>query len=82
MLAHIVSYPLRKSGAFIWIWMGDPRQIDGHGPPVDMSYTTKEDWTVLLGYYKVVANWVLIREAESLEVSLAADGASLVYVKY
>ena len=60
--ARVTSYPLHESGAFIWIWMGDPEEIERHEPPVDLSYTTRQDWTVLLGYYEVAANWVLIRE--------------------
>ena len=60
--ARVVSYPLVESGAFIWIWMGDPQEIERNGPPVDMSYTSDPNWTVVLGYYEVAANWVLIRE--------------------
>lgn len=60
--ARVTSYPLRESGAFVWIWMGDPAEIDNHEPPVDMSYTTDPDWSVILGYYEVAANWILIRE--------------------
>lgn len=60
--ACVRSYPLRESGAFVWIWMGDPDEIDNHDPPVDMSYTTRDDWSVVLGYYEVATNWVLIRE--------------------
>ena len=60
--ACVRSYPLRESGAFVWIWMGDPEEIENHDPPVDLSYTTDPDWSVVLGYYEVAANWVLIRE--------------------
>ena len=60
--ACVRSYPLHESGAFIWIWMGDPDDIDNHDPPVDMSYTTDPSWTAVLGYYEVAVNWVLIRE--------------------
>lgn len=58
--ACVTSYPVKESGAFLWIWMGDPDAIDQD--PVDMSYTTLEDWSVIIGYYEVAANWVLIRE--------------------
>ncbi len=60
--SDIASYPVRESGAFVWIWMGDPAAIDDHEPPVDMGYTTDPDWTAIIGYYDVACNWVLIRE--------------------
>ena len=60
--ARVRSYPLRESGAFVWIWMGDPEAIERHGPPVDLAYTADPQWSVVLGYYEVAANWVLIRE--------------------
>ncbi|MBX2880899.1 MAG: aromatic ring-hydroxylating dioxygenase subunit alpha [Granulosicoccus sp.] len=60
--ACVNSYPLRESGAFVWIWMGDSAEIDNHEPPVDMSYTANPDWSVIHGYYEVEANWILIRE--------------------
>ena len=60
--ARVRSYPLRESGAFVWIWMGEPEEIANHDPPVDLSYTTDPDWSVLIGYYDVAANWILIRE--------------------
>jgi len=55
------SYPLVESGAFIWIWMGDPDKIENQ-EPVDLSYTTDPGWSFVTGYYEVAANWVLIRE--------------------
>lgn len=58
--ACVRSYPVRQSGAFIWIWMGDPDAIDTE--PVDMGYTDHPDWSFVTGYYEVGANWVLIRE--------------------
>lgn len=58
--ARVQSYPLRTSGAFVWIWMGDPAAIDHE--PVDMSYTVNPDWSVVNGRMEVAANWVLIRE--------------------
>ncbi|MBY8974511.1 aromatic ring-hydroxylating dioxygenase subunit alpha [Rhodobacteraceae bacterium NNCM2] len=58
--AAVRSYPVRESGAFIWIWMGDPEAIDAD--PVDMSYTADPGWSVVHGYYEVDANWVMIRE--------------------
>ena len=59
---RVRSYPVRESGAFIWIWMGDPEDIDKHDPPIDMSYTTDPNWSVVQGYYDVACNWILIRE--------------------
>lgn len=58
--ARISSYPVCESGAFIWIWMGDPDAIDSE--PEDMSYTTDPGWSFVTGYYEVATNWVLIRE--------------------
>jgi vanillate O-demethylase monooxygenase subunit len=58
--ACVRSYPLRETGAFIWIWMGDPAAIDHD--PIDMGYTDHPDWSFVTGYYEVAANWVLIRE--------------------
>lgn len=58
--AKVQSYPLRESGAFVWIWMGDPEAIDHD--PVDMTYTTDPDWSFVTGYMEVNTNWVLIRE--------------------
>lgn len=58
----VTSYPLRESGAFVWIWMGDPDEIENHDPPVDLGYTADPDWSVVMGYYDVACNWVLIRE--------------------
>ncbi|MEM6941613.1 MAG: aromatic ring-hydroxylating dioxygenase subunit alpha [Pseudomonadota bacterium] len=58
--ARVNSYPLRESGNYIWIWMGDPEKIDCE--PIDMSYTTDPAWSYVNGYYEVSANWVLIRE--------------------
>ena len=60
--SDISSYPLRESGAFVWIWMGDPDEVDDHEPPIDMGYTADPDWSVVMGYYDVGCNWVLIRE--------------------
>ena len=60
--SDVASYPLRESGAFVWIWVGDPEVVDDHDPPVDMSYTADPNWSVVLGYYDVACNWVLIRE--------------------
>ena len=60
--ARVRSYPLREGGAFVWTWMGEPEEIANHDPPVDLSYTTDPDWSVLIGYYDVAANWILIRE--------------------
>ena len=59
---RVRSYPLVESGAFVWIWMGDPEKIPACDPPVDMSYTADPNWSVVLGYYEVAVNWVLIRE--------------------
>lgn len=59
-IASVRSFPLRESGIFIWIWMGDPEAIDEE--PVDMSYTDDPGWSVVNGYYEVAANWVMIRE--------------------
>lgn len=58
--AKVQSYPLRTSGAFVWIWMGDPEAIDHE--PVEMGFTTDPGWSVITGYMEVAANWVLIRE--------------------
>jgi len=58
--ARVQSYPLRESGLYVWIWMGDPEKIDQD--PVDLSYMTDPGWSVLSGYYHVNANWVLLRE--------------------
>lgn len=58
--ACVRSFPVRESGAFIWIWMGDPESITEE--PVDMSYTADPGWSVVTGYYEVEANWVMIRE--------------------
>lgn len=60
--SDVASYPLRESGAFVWIWMGDPDKIDDREPPIDMGYTADPDWSVVIGYYDVACNWVLIRE--------------------
>ena len=57
---RVRSFPVRESGAFVWIWMGAPDAIDAD--PVDMSYTADPDWSFVTGYYEVDANWVLIRE--------------------
>ena len=59
-VACVRSFPVRESGAFIWIWMGDPEAIDAD--PVDLSYTTDPNWSFVTGYLEVDANWVLIRE--------------------
>lgn len=56
------SYPVKESGAFIWIWMGDADEVDKHDPPIDMSYTTDPNWSVVGGYYDVACNWIMIRE--------------------
>ena len=56
------AIPLRESGAFVWIWMGEPEEIGNHDPPVDLSHTADPDWSVALGYYDVAANWILVRE--------------------
>lgn len=45
--ARVQSYPLRQSGAFLWIWMGDPEAIDHE--PVHMAYTTDPGWSVVTG---------------------------------
>ena len=58
--ARVQSYPIRESGALLWIWMGDPEAIDHD--PIDMSYTVNPDWSFVHGYYEINANWVLIRE--------------------
>jgi vanillate O-demethylase monooxygenase subunit len=58
--AFVRSFPVRESGAFIWIWMGDPDAIDAD--PIDLSYTADPDWSFVTGYYEVDANWVMIRE--------------------
>ena len=58
--SKIPSFPVRESGAFIWIWMGDASAIDCE--PVDMSYTTDPEWSFVTGYYEVEVNWILIRE--------------------
>jgi len=60
--SDVASYPLRESGAFVWIWMGHPDEVENHEPPVDMGYTSDSEWSVVLGYYDVACNWVLIRE--------------------
>ena len=58
--ACVQSYPLRESGAFVWIWMGDPEAIDHD--PIDMGYTVHPEWSFVHGYMEVESNWVLIRE--------------------
>jgi vanillate O-demethylase monooxygenase subunit len=58
--AKIPAFATREAGAFIWIWMGDEDAIDCDPPEV--SYQTDPDWSFLGGYYKVAANWVLVRE--------------------
>ncbi len=59
---RVRSYPSVESGAFAWIWMGDPQKVPECDPPVDMSYTANPNWSAVLGYYEVAVNWVLIRE--------------------
>ncbi len=34
--AFVRFFPVRESGAFVWIWMGDPEAIDAN--PVDLTY--------------------------------------------
>lgn len=58
--AKVQSYPLWETGAFVWIWMGDPHAIDHD--PVDMAYSTDPEWSFVNGYSDIRANWVLIRE--------------------
>ncbi len=58
--AKVQSYPLKESGLFVWIWMGDPDKIDHD--PVDMSYTTDPNWSAVDALMEVNANWILIRE--------------------
>ncbi|WP_246594460.1 Rieske 2Fe-2S domain-containing protein [Mameliella sediminis] len=45
--ARVQSYPLRQSGAFLWIWIGDPEAIDHE--PVDMADTTDPGWSFVTG---------------------------------
>ncbi|MGC6392222.1 MAG: Rieske 2Fe-2S domain-containing protein [Alphaproteobacteria bacterium] len=58
--AHVRSFPTFETGAFVWIWMGDPDMMTE--APVDMGYSTHPEWSFVRGYYHVAANWILIRE--------------------
>lgn len=56
------SYPVRESGPFVWIYLGDRSVIDQVPPPPELPWTTDPTFAVLNGQFDIAANYMLLKE--------------------
>lgn len=57
----IQSYPVREIGPFIWIWTGDPQNVD-YGKLVEQPWLTDSGWRYVAGYLPMAANYLGLHE--------------------
>lgn len=58
---RVHRYPLKESGGFVWIWMGDPERADESLIP-DHPWLESPEWTVVRGTLHMDARAQLINE--------------------
>lgn len=56
------SYPVRESGPFVWIYLGDRSVIDQVPPPPELPWATDPAFAVFSGQFDIAANYMLLKE--------------------
>lgn len=57
--ADVATYPLRSTGPWIWVWIGDPASVDEATLP-DLPWMDQEGWKVLWGMEPLDARYGLL----------------------
>lgn len=57
----IRSYPIVEKGPLLWIWMGDPDQVDESRLP-DQPWIENPDWECSSGYFHHPGNYISMHE--------------------
>lgn len=58
----VESYPVRESGPFVWIYLGDRECLDAVPPPPELPWATDPAFAVCSGNMNVAANYMLLKE--------------------
>ena len=58
---HVQPYPVVEQGPFLWIWMGDPDNVD-HSALVQQPWFTEPGWNHVKGYSYMRANYLGLHE--------------------
>ena len=57
------SFPIREVGPLVWIYLGEPKQMEDVPEPYDASWTEDENqWSVISGQLILNNNYMLLRE--------------------
>lgn len=56
------SYPVLESGAFVWIWMGDPERIAEYAAPCNTDWAMSDEWSVTTGAMEFEGNYMQLHE--------------------
>lgn len=58
---QVQSYPVEEIGPFLWIWTGDPQNVD-HGKLVKQPWLTERGWRYVQGYMPMAASYLGLHE--------------------
>lgn len=59
---RVRSYPVKQAGPFIWIWTGDPEQVDDSKFVDQPWFTDEANWRYVYGYIDMNANYLGLHE--------------------
>lgn len=59
---RIETYPVREIGPLVWIYLGDPEQIDTVPPPPELPWLADPDFAIRKGLIEIAANYLLLKE--------------------
>lgn len=60
-VACVRSFPVVERAPFVWIWTGDPARANAD-EVVDYPWLNDPDWVHALGYMRVEANYMMLKE--------------------
>ncbi len=58
----VESYPVRESGPFVWIYLGDCSVLDKVPPPPELPWAADPAFAVISGQFDIAANYMLLKE--------------------
>ncbi len=61
-IAKVQAYPTLERTPFIWIWLGDPDQIQHATEPPEFSWFEDPTWLKIEGNIDIFANYFLLQE--------------------
>jgi len=60
--ARIRSFPVIEQAPFVWIYLGDPDQIDNVPPPHALEWAGDDSFAHVVGHMDIKANYMLLKE--------------------